>query len=534
MESASRTPTTKPSSADLTFKQALVPDLISGFIIFLIALPLSIGIALASGAPPTAGILAAIVGGVLGSYLGGSYLTINGPAAGLIVIVIGAIQDLGKGDATLGYRRMLASVLIAGALQIVFAVLRLGILGSGVPSSVIHGMLTAIGFIIMVKQFPVALGVAPHGKDVIGILGEAPDLIRHLNPEVALIAALGFIVILTYNQLKGKWLQYLPAPLVVVVLGILMGHFFDFDHEHLVTSHWQQFQVGPKLLLNLPEHLASAIVFPDFSAVFSWDSIRYAITFALVASIESLLSSSAVDRMDPYGRTSSLDRELLSKGICNMVSSAIGGLPIIAEMVRSSANVRNGARTPAANFFHGIFILAFLILFPWLLHQIPLAALAAVLISVGYRLAHPSQFLHTAEIGRDHFAAFLTTFLVTIGSDLLLGVAAGIGVELAFNLLRGASPRDLFRVRAEEERRPNQVTLRVQSPVVFTNLISLKRRLESISREEQDELVVDLSATTLVDHTSLDALTRYRVAFSESHRPVSAHPLAARRLRKVR
>jgi len=534
------TPTSKiPADGLKGLKENGFGDLISGFTIFLIALPLSVGIALASGAPPTAGILAAIVGGILGSLLGGSYLTINGPAAGLIVIVAGAIQDLGQGDAISGFKRMLATVVVAGALQILFGVLRFGILGVGVPGSVIHGMLTAIGVIIMAKQFHIALGVVPDGKDIISLITEIPRSIQHLNPEVALIAAVAFIIILSFKSAKGSWTRYAPAPLAVVIVSIGLGHLFDFEHAHLVTSHWLSLEVGPKLLLNLPQNLASALVLPDFSMIFSVTSVRYIVMLALVGSIESLLSANAVDRMDHYKRTSNLDKELMSKGLCNMVSGMIGGLPIIAEMVRSSANIRNGARTRWSNFFHACFILSFLIFFPSILHEIPMAALAAILISVGYSLANPVQFLQTARVGRDHFAAFITTFVVTIFSDLLIGVFAGLLVEVIFNLARGAGIRNLFRVDAEENHHDSQVTIKVNSPLTFTNYLSLKKRIETLG--EKGALVLDLSASSVVDHTSLDGLSRFqndkngklvRVDFSEHHRAVSRHPLAARKRNK--
>lgn len=516
-----------------------VQDGVSGFVIFLIALPLSVGIALASGAPATAGILAAIVGGMLGAWVGGSALAINGPAAGLIVIVLGAILDLGGGDATLGFKRMLAATVVAGGLQIVMAVLRLGALGVGVPGSVIHGMLTGIGVIIMAKQFHIALGVVPESKEVLGLIAEIPKSVMELNPEVGFIAAVGLLILIGFKTFKGSWAKYVPAPLLVVISGIFLAKLFDFDHEHLVTSHSLTFHAGPKLLLNLPANLRSAIVFPDFSAIATFAFWRWTISLALVASIESLLSAAAIDRMDPLKRTTNLDRELMGKGICNLVLGCIGGLPIIAEMVRSSANVRSGATSRWANFMHGTYILAFLILFPAILHEIPLGALAAILITVGYALAHPTQFLHTAEIGKDHFAAYLTTLFVTLASDLLVGVTAGILVELAFNLGRGTSFGELFRLKVDEKRDAKRVTMSIRSPLVFTNFLSLKKRLEAA---KEDQIVLDLSHSVLVDHTALDHLHRIQaesaaagravvLAFHEEHKPVSKHPLAARRRR---
>lgn len=534
-----RAPEVKSSPADglQGLARNWVPDLISGFVVFLLALPLSIGIALASGAPASAGLLAAIVGGLAGSLLGGSYLTINGPAAGLIVIVLGAVQDLGHGDPAVGFRRMLAATVVAGVLQMALGALKLGSLGVGVPGSVIHGMLSAIGIIIIAKQLHVALGVVPNAKSSLGLIAEIPDSIVNMNPEVALIAVFAFLVIVSHKHFKGVWTRFVPSPLLVTVAGILLARLFDFDHEHLVVSHGVRFYSGPEQLLNLPSQIAQAVVFPDFSQALTLTSLRWTVSLALVAGIESLLTAAAVDRLDPYGRSSNLDRELLTKGLCNAACGLIGALPIIAEIVRSSANVRNGARTRWANFFHGAFILVFLLAFPDLLHRIPLAALAAILVSVGYALAHPTQFLHTAKVGKEHFAAFLATLVVTLAVDLLVGVAVGILVEVAFNLLRGADPRHLFRVDLREHRHDEMVRLELRSPLVFTNFLGLKRTLD---RAGEMPIEVDLSESVVVDHTALDNLHRYTsetkhrravtVRFSKEHLPVSSHPLAARRL----
>lgn len=516
-------------------KQNWIEDGLSGFIVFLIALPLSVGIAMASGAPPSAGLLAAIIGGIFGSLLGGSYLTINGPAAGLIVVVYSAIQGLSEGgDLYVGFRRMLAAAVVAGVLQVVMALFRLGSLGVGVPGSVIHGMLSAIGVIIMAKQFHVVFGVAPHAKTVLGWIAEIPQSFLVMNTEVTLIAAVSFLIILGHRTFDSKWARYVPAPLLVVLVGAGFAQLFDFEHTHLVSSHLMNFQIGPQLLLNIPENLSSAIIFPDFSQVFTTNSMRYAISLALVASIEALLTVAAVDRLDPYRRVSNLDRDLLSKGICNSLCGLFGALPIIAEIVRSKANISNGAKTRWANFLHGFLMLAFLGLAPTLLHHIPLSALAAILISVGFTLAHPSQLVHAYKVGIDHFLAFVVTLWVTLASDLLVGVFAGIAVELFFNIIRGGSLAGLFRLNVREVIKDDSLTLWVESPLVFTNFLKLRKRLET---SDHKTVVVNLSSATIVDQTVVEQLTRLQqdqegrnieLEFSDQV-PVSKHPLAARK-----
>jgi MFS superfamily sulfate permease-like transporter len=294
------------------------------------------------------------------------------------------------------------------------------------------------------------------------------------------------------------------------------------------------------LLLSLPDNLARALVFPDFSQLLTLPSLRWAIALAVVASVESLLTVAAVDRMDPERRESNLDRDLLGKGVCNMVLGSIGGLPIIAEIVRSSANVSNGAKTQWSNFVHGALIFLFLAAVPEWLHEIPLAALAAVLISVGWRLAHPRQFLLVAKIGKDHLLAFVTTLALTLAFDLLVGVLAGLLVEIAFNMTRGASPLAMFRLQVDESGDQRRKRLTIRSPLVFTNFLSLHQRLKEVG--EVRELTIDLSQAPIVDHTVLEHLYHFQhsaeqsgrvvtLSFSDEHQPLSAHPLAARQRR---
>ncbi len=510
-------------------------DVVSGLMVFLIALPLSVGIAIASGAPPSAGLWAAIVGGILGALTSGSYLTINGPAAGMIVVVLHAIQDLGQGDSAQGFRRALAAFVVAGIMQIAFGKLKLGRLGLAIPGSVIHGMLTAIGVIIITKQLYVALGIQSTGKNTLELLADFPMKGEALNPEVALIAAVGLMIVLAFNTYQGAWKKYVPVPLLVVLSGIGLARLFDFGHLHTIQSHGLTFDVSPKLLLALPESLASTIINPDFSFIGKGIFWVHAVTIALIASIESLLSAAAVDKLDPLARKSNLDRELISKGVCNVVLGLIGGLPIIAEMVRSKANVENGAKTPLANFMHGIFILTFVLVAPSVLNNIPLATFAAVLIPVGYALAHPRQFFHTAQVGREHFAAFVVSLVVTLGTDLLLGVLAGIIVEMAWNYYNGASPWTIFSVKTASEETAEGLKLVVKSPLTFTNLLSLRSKMDA--HENQERLILDLTSSKMIDHTTHEHLHKLKsearvkgrtieLKFSEKHVPFSSHPSA--------
>jgi MFS superfamily sulfate permease-like transporter len=361
----------RPADYWAGLRQNWKQDLTAGFIVFLIALPLSVGIAIASGAPPTAGLLAAMVGGIVGSLLGGSYVTINGPAAGMIVIVLSAVESLSLGDPAHGFPRALAAIAVAGLLQVMMGLLRFGGVGLSFPSSVIHGMMMAIGVIIMSKQAHTLLGVTPQAKGILPLLAEIPHSVARLNPEIAFIGLGSLAIVIGLNLVKKGPLKKVPAPLVAVCFGIAANLFFDIEHEHKVHSFMGDFMVGPQFLLNIPDNFFNAIVSPDFSLWSTGVFWKAVMSIALVGTIESVLSTYAVDKLDPYRRVSNLNRDLWSKGVCNAILGMIGGLPIISEIVRSRANVDSGARTRWSNFFHGVFILVSLVSFPHLCMKFP-------------------------------------------------------------------------------------------------------------------------------------------------------------------
>ncbi|WNG45456.1 SulP family inorganic anion transporter [Archangium minus] len=521
-------------------RSAWKSDIVSGFLVFLIALPLCLGISLASGFPPVAGILTAVIGGVVSSFLGSARLTIKGPAAGLIVIALGAVTDLGGGDAQLGYRRALATIVVAAVLQILFAALRTGTLGDFFPSSVVHGMLAAIGVTICSKQIHVLLGVTPTAKEPIHLLAEIPHSLGKLNPEIALIGVISLLLLFGHAMLSKRIavLKRVPAPLLVLLVAVPLGVVFDLDHEHTFTFSSEVFSVGPKFLVNLPSNLLTAITFPDFSAVFTSASIKYIVMFALVGSIESLLTAKAMDMLDPEKRRSNLDKDLFATGAGNLLAGLIGGLPMISEVVRSSANIGYGAKSRLSNFFHGLFLLLFVAFAPMLIHRIPLAALAAMLVFTGVRLASPSEFVKTFRIGAEQLIIFTFTLGVTLATDLLVGVASGIVLKVVVHLLNGAPLAGLFRPEIEEHKAEGQVVLRVRHAAVFTNFLKLKKQLARHAQAQHVE--VDLTDAKLVDHTVMERLHELEGEFSregrhlhirglDQHRSLSAHPLSARK-----
>lgn len=518
----------------------LQADLTSGFLVFLIALPLCLGISMASGFPPVAGILTAIVGGLVSTFVGSARLTIKGPAAGLIVIALGAVTELSNGDPVAGYRRALAVGVVAGVLQIILALARTGVVGDLMPSSVVHGMLAAIGVIIISKQTHTLLGVTPAAKEPLHLLAEIPHSITQLNPEVFIIGLLALIVLFGLPHIKAKWARMVPGPMVVLALAVPLGLYFDLSHEHNYSLAGHVYHLGPKLLIRLPGSLLGALSFPDFSMILSGPSLKYIIMFTLVGSIESLLSVTAVDSLDPEKRSSDLNRDLLAVGVGNTIAALIGGLPMISEIVRSKANIDNGARSSWSNFFHGLFLLLSVALIPGLLQQIPLAALAAMLIYTGSRLASPNEFKHAYHVGKEQLLLFVTTMVVTLMTDLLIGVAVGLVLKIVLHLKNGAPLTSLFRSVVKERRDGDTLTLEVRDAAIFTNYLGLSRRLKAVDQAVR-RVFVNFENAWVVDHTVLQKLHGIADRWSDreliitgldEHVPSSDHELAARRRRR--
>lgn len=498
-----------PQTGLVGLKQNWKADLISGFLVFLIALPLCLGISMASGFPPVAGIFTAIIGGIVVSFFGGSQLTIKGPAAGLIVIALGAVTELGQGDPMLGYKLTLAVIVATGILQMIFGWLKSGVLADFFPSAAVHGMLAAIGVIIVAKQLFTLIGVNPVAHETLDLLAELPSGFAQLNPAIALIGLICLLIMFTFPLIKHPIIKKIPAPLAVILVAIPLGRYFDLEHEHtylFLDGH--EYSIGPKFLVNLPDSLLAAVTFPDFSQLFSATSVKYIIMFALVGSLESLLSSKAIDTLDPYKRKSNMNRDLLGVGVGNTLAGLIGGLPMISEIVRSSSNINNGGKTWWSNVFHGLFLLIFVVFFPFLIHQIPLAALAAMLVYTGYKLASPKEFYRTYQIGKEQLAIFLITILVTLGTDLLLGIAAGILTKIMLHLKNGLPLKNIFKPRFTVTVVGDSYVVDVFQSAVFSNYILLKKSLDALPRGKH--LTLDFTNANLVDHTVMENLHDYQ------------------------
>jgi MFS superfamily sulfate permease-like transporter len=529
-------------------------DILAGFLVFLIALPLCLGIARACGYPPISGIFTAIIGGILTTFISNSELTIKGPAAGLIVIAIGCINDFGGDGMTGGwsvadqnaYRAALAVGVAAGVIQILFGLFRSGILGEFFPTSAVHGMLAAIGVIIIAKQVPVALGVTPEkGAGPIQLLLNIPREIGGMNPEIALIGLVSLILLFGLPLFKNKYVKMIPAPMVVVLITVPLGIYFGLTHEHTYTLWGEQHKVGDQYLVNVPDNMTEALTFPDFSALGQLKAWNWVMMFALIGTLESMLSAKAIDTLDPWKRKTNLDRDTLAVGIGNTISACVGGLPMISEIVRSKANIDNGARTRFADLFHGLFLLVFVASVPFLIHRIPNAALGAMLVYTGFRLASPHEFVNVYKIGREQFIIFTTTIVAVLATDLLIGIAIGIAVKFLIHLCNILPLLSLFRPEITVEKRDEQThVVSVKQLAVFSNWIPIRRRLLSLVAPGH-KIILDLSETLLVDHTVMEKLhelerelgeedCHLEVTGLEDHQPLSRHPHAARKKTFVR
>ena len=536
------------------FRKYLKQDIVSGFLVFLIALPLCLGIALACGYPAIAGIFTAIIGAILTTFISNSELTIKGPAAGLIVIAIGCVEAFG-GDGSIGgfsdvdiaaYKMALAVGVVAAVLQIVFGLVRAGILAEFFPLATVHGMLAAIGVIIIVKQLPIALGVQGAKGEPLEMITEIPHYFGEMNPAIALIGGVGIAIMFSWPWIKKlhKVLSAVPAPLIVLLVTVPMGMYLSLTEDHSYTYQGNEYQVGQNYLVTMPDRvfgMFDEVTFPDFSALKQPVAWKWVFMFFVIGSLESLLSAKAIDLIDPWKRKTNLDRDMVAVGVGNLACSFVGGLPMISEIVRSKANIDNGARTRFANLWHGIFLLACVALIPTILHLIPLAALAAMLVYTGFRLAHPTEFIHMLKIGKEQLLIFVVTLVAVLATDLLIGIGIGIAVKFLIHLINGVPIRSLFKPYLDVETKgEDTVVVFARFSAIFSNWILFRRQLIKLGLQEKKNVILDLSDTKLVDHSVMDKLNEMQRDFEQAglklevvglddHTAFSGHPQASRK-----
>ena len=495
-------------------KQNFSKDAMSGFMVFMLALPLSLGIAKASDFPPIYGLVTAIIGGVIVSFFSGSVLSIKGPAAGLIVIASGAVGAFGGDDKILGWHYTLAVGLAAGIVQIIFGLLKFGKFSDYFPGAAIHGMLAAIGIIIMSKQTHFLLGVDPallKGKEPLELLAMIPNSIMHENPHLAEIGLACLAVLIGLSYIKHKHIKKIPPPMFVLAVAIPLGLILHIKTDGAV-SNFALVNVG-----NIVDIVKKSPINVDFGgiATHTGSFIQYVILFSLIGSIESLLTVKAIDGMDPFKRRANTNKDLTAVGVGNSISAILGGLPMISEVARSSANVINGAKTRWANFFHGLFLLIAVLFAVPFINLIPNAALAAMLIFVGFKLAHPKEFKHMWHLGIDQFFIFLVTVILTLATDLLMGVMSGVVLELIINFIHGAKLKDAFSSKeGKVVVNPDSIHLILAPNTVFTNILGLKHNIDSIPNSQN--VIIDFSKAKIVDHTSMVALHDFAELYTEN------------------
>ena len=528
--------TWKPATGFAGLKENWKDDLLSGFLVSLIALPLSLGIAGASNFPPIMGVLTAIIGGIVVSFFTNSELTIKGPAAGLIVIVAGAVDELGKGDPILGWHLALGAIVVAGIIQVLMGLFKLPKFADFFPLSAVHGMLAAIGIIIMSKQLHLAVGIAPSelkGKEPLELLEMVPHSLMHMEYHIAIIGLVSLMIMFGWKYLSFSFFKKVPPALVVLIVAVLLGQFF-----HLFEPAYRDF----KPLINPGDFsLAYNVSFGGMSGDLLPVFIKFVAMFALVGSLESLLTVKAIDLLDPFKRKADLSRDVVAVGAGNIVAGILGGLPMISEVARSSANINNGGKTRWANLFHGICLLIFVVALSPLIKMVPVAALAAMLIFVGFRLASPTEFKHVYHIGKEQLIIFLVTIIATLSTDLLIGIASGIVTKIIVQLFYGVKISHIFSPKIEVKVENDRHYVYVPRAAVFTNYLSLKGKLEALPKGKNVQL--DFSDSPYVDHTVMENVTRFKNDYEQSgghlellgfehHKTLSDHPLAARKNQK--
>lgn len=508
-----------PSDQTLSRSQSIIKDVIAGIVVFLVALPLCLGIAVASNADPFAGIVSGIIGGIVVGILSGSHTSVSGPAAGLTAVIAVQIATLGSFDA------FLAAVLVAGIIQIILGCVKAGIISAFVPSSVIKGLLSAIGVILIIKQLPKVLGhqkavavaaatTAEHGGHAVkheNIFAGLFDLFSGEYFIVPLLIGLGSMAFLMmWDKIKVLKKSVIPAPLLVVIAGTLV--------TGLLPSLGLSYSIPDKMLVSVPVASSAAemmglIRMPDFSALLTPAVYVAGLTIAIVASLETLLNLEAVDNIDPKRRYSPPNRELVAQGVGNMIAGLLGGLPMTSVIVRSSVNINMGAQSKISAILHGFLLLGFVLLLPKLLNMIPYASLAAILMVTGFKLVSPKMIFELWKAGRYQFVPFVVTVVAIVATDLLIGILIGLGTSLAF-ILHSNYRRPIRRIM-EKHLGGEVLHIELANQVSFLNKAALDQTLRNVPKG--GKVLLDASRTDYIDPDILALIRDYRNKVAPAH-----------------
>ncbi len=499
-------------------------DLPASLVVFFVALPLCLGIALASGAPLFSGLIAGIVGGIVVGGLSGSKVGVSGPAAGLAAIVLTAIGSLG------GYENFLVAVVLGGVIQLLFGVLKAGIIGYYFPSSVIKGMLTGIGIIIILKQIPNFFGYDENSAwdleffeiDGGNTFSEIFAIIGNVTPGAALVGFISLALLIFWDKVlskKAKIFKIVPGPFVVVALGIIF-HLLFLGNEYLAITGKHLVEVP------VPENISTFLgqfSFPNFSAITNMEVWVVAFTIALVASLETLLCVEASDKLDPDKNVTPTNRELLAQGTGNVISGLIGGLPITQVIVRSSANVQSGGKTKLSTILHGFLILISVILIPRFLNMIPLSVLAAILLIVGFKLAKPSLFKTMYNLGWKQWIPFIVTVLGIVFTDLLVGIGLGLGVGIVVIVIKSYQNSHFLHME-DKSIGKHKIKMTLAEEVTFINKGAILNELNSLPRDTYLEL--DVTKTRFLDYDIMEILDDF--AFKAKERNIDIKLISER------
>lgn len=487
-------------------------DLVAAVSVSLIALPLSLGIALAAGAPAMSGILSAIVGGVVTTFYRGGHISVNGPAKGVIaVILLGiALMDDGSGQA---FNYVLAAVVVSGAIQVLLGLLKLGRLADIFHSSVIHGILAAIGIIIFAKQIHVALGTHSDSPSIIQNLIDAFVYLPQANPFVVIIALVGLLLLLFHSKIRYKFFHILPAPMWVIALSVPFVYIFNFFDQHTLSFFGKAYEVGPNLLLDIPDNIMDSIMHPNFSKIDTIEFWTTVVSILIITSIESLAIAKAVDKIDPYKRKTDLNKDLTGIGLSTIAAGMIGGLPIIAVIIRSTVNIHNGAKTKWSNMYQGLLLLLFIVVLSPIMRQVPLCAFAILLVYTGFKLASPAVFKQVYNQGIEQLIFFIGTMVLTLYTNLLIGLLGGLFLAMFTHMLLAKVSisqffKMVYRSGSNLIMKPDgSYDIQVKGVANFLGILKIDKMVAQIPSGAN--VNIDLSETRLVGITYMDYIVDF-------------------------
>lgn len=529
-----------------TVKNSFIPsqgswkkDIIASFSVALVALPLSLGIAYASGAPAISGIISAIMGGIVTTFFRGGHISINGPANSLIVVTVAAASLIASTGYEYVFPAILAAFIFSGVIQIILGLIKMGKISDFFPSSVVIGLLAAIGLIIIGKQIHVAFGADVDTKNTFQMLLQVSETIKNINPFVALISVTSLLILIFHHKIKIKFIHFVPSPIWVLIYSIPMAYLLHFDQAHTISLFGKEYYLGPEHLVQIPSDITHSIVYPDFGLIHHPVFWLAVFLITLVITIESLVSAKAVDKIDPQHRKTNMNKDLAGIGLSTIASGFLGGLPVSTVVVRSSVNVNHGAQTKWSNFYHGIIFLLLILFFAPIIKLVPLAGLASILVFAGYKLISPKVIRDVYRKGQDQFLIFVVTVFAVLQTGILWGIVIGIATTLVIHYVKSGLPLPIFsnyllrpniRVIAEDE---NDYFIKVKGIANFVCILNLLGKIEKLPIDSH--IIIDFAHARLVDYTVLEHIHEYAEKFNSNggrlditglslHDTISDHP----------